>query len=224
MKYISGIFALNIPCSLDTTGDWHRSSLPWDKVDIKESDNSPLKAWGIEKNVYVRELNGRYNVANTLRACVDFLDTDKYLSVEGMRKDYLGNDKYNQELFKAVYSLKPYKTPNQWENISKIIGEEYNLLWIRYLQEQDEEIQSFVIREKSCSTTTINSDDIDNTAREKVFAFANNKSLVNLKALLYVVNKYYEKLNPNTRLLVEEFFQYNSLEKLDYILFQYNVY
>ena len=141
-----------------------------------------------------------------------------------MRKDYLGNDKYNQELFKAVYSLKPYKTPNQWENISKIIGEEYNLLWIRYLQEQDEEIQSFVIREKSCSTTTINSDDIDNTAREKVFAFANNKSLVNLKALLYVVNKYYEKLNPNTRLLVEEFFQYNSLEKLDYILFQYNVY
>lgn len=139
MKYISGIFALNIPCSLDTTGDWHRSSLPWDKVDIKESDNSPLKDWGIEKDVYVRELNGRYNVANTLRACVDFLDTDKYLSAEGMRKDYLGNDKYNQELFNAVYSLKPYKTPKQWELISRIMEKDYMMKWLNYRKKQENE-------------------------------------------------------------------------------------
>lgn len=138
MKYISGIFALNIPCSLDTTGDWHRSSLPWDKVDIKESDNSPLKDWGIEKNVYIKELNGRYNVANTLRACVDFLDTDKYLSAEGMRKDYLGNDKYNQELFRAVYSLKPHKTPTQWENISRIMEKDYMLKWLNYKKERED--------------------------------------------------------------------------------------
>ena len=29
MKYISGINALNLPCSLDTCGDWHTSALQW---------------------------------------------------------------------------------------------------------------------------------------------------------------------------------------------------
>jgi hypothetical protein len=137
MKYISGVIALNLPCSLDTTGDWHRSSLPWDKVDIKDTENSSLGAWGIEKDVFVRELDGKYNVANTLRACVDFLDTDKYLSAEGMRRDYLGNDKYNQELFNAVYSLKPHKTAEQWSNISKVMEKDYMLKWLNYLKAKE---------------------------------------------------------------------------------------
>lgn len=29
MKYLSGIFALNLMCDLDTFGDWHTSAIDW---------------------------------------------------------------------------------------------------------------------------------------------------------------------------------------------------
>ena len=51
MKYISGVYALNLPCSLETTGDWHQSSLDWNNIPYKESDNSIFSSWGIEKQM-----------------------------------------------------------------------------------------------------------------------------------------------------------------------------
>ena len=57
MKYVTGIFALNLPCSLDTCGDWHSCSINWDNVDIRESNNSILKDYGIETNQSVKFLN-----------------------------------------------------------------------------------------------------------------------------------------------------------------------
>lgn len=29
MKYLSGIFALNLMCNLNTFGDWHTSAIDW---------------------------------------------------------------------------------------------------------------------------------------------------------------------------------------------------
>ena len=139
MKYISGIYALNIPCSLDTTGDWHRSSLPWKEVELKDSEESPLKGLGIEKDVYIRELGRSFNVANTLRACVDFLDEGKYLSASGMRRDYICNDKYDRTLFEMVYALKPYKTEEQWNRIRKIMEKDYMLKWIGFEKEKEDQ-------------------------------------------------------------------------------------
>ena len=32
MEYITGQYALNLSCSLNTTGDWHTSALNWKNV------------------------------------------------------------------------------------------------------------------------------------------------------------------------------------------------
>lgn len=40
MKYISCIHDLNLPCSLETCGDWHTSALQWVDLHMRESDNS----------------------------------------------------------------------------------------------------------------------------------------------------------------------------------------
>ena len=66
MLYISGIPALNIPCpTLDTSGDWHRSGLNWSKVPLWDSDLSFWGDWGIQSDIYIRELDGYFNVADT---------------------------------------------------------------------------------------------------------------------------------------------------------------
>ncbi len=137
MNYISGYFALNTPCSLDTTGDWHQSCLQWDKIKFADSRNSPLGDWGIEKNVYVYPLHGCYNVANHIRACIDFLDTDNYSHASGMREDYIANDKYNNVVFEQVYKLKASKTAEQWQKISKTMEKDYKLQWLHFLSNKE---------------------------------------------------------------------------------------
>lgn len=137
MNYISGYYALNTPCSLDTTGDWHQSSLPWDKVQLSDSKNSPLGDWGIERNVYVYPLHGRYNVANHIRACLDFLVNDNYSHASGMRNDYIANEKYNNMIFEQVYKLKKIKTPFQWQKISKTMEKDYKLDWLHFLASKE---------------------------------------------------------------------------------------
>lgn len=36
MRYITGIHALNLPCKLETSGDWHISAIQWDFPKVKE--------------------------------------------------------------------------------------------------------------------------------------------------------------------------------------------
>jgi len=52
MEYITGIHALNIPCKLDTSGDWHASALKWEKISTAESKDSLFGDYGIEQNIY----------------------------------------------------------------------------------------------------------------------------------------------------------------------------
>ena len=137
MKYISGIFALNIPCPLGTTGDWHRSSLTWNKLRLHESDDSVMKEKGIEKDVYVRELGGRYNVANHIRAIADLLDDGDYVTAEGMRNDYLDDDRrFDSTLFEYVYALKETKSECDWWRISLRGEQDYMLKWLKFLEEK----------------------------------------------------------------------------------------
>lgn len=135
MKYISGVVALNIPCSLDTCGDWHRTSIDWKHIKLMESDGSYLGDWGIEKDIFIPELNIECNVANTLRACIDLLITGNYISSQGMKNDFICNDKLTPVLFDKVYSLKT-KGISNWAQISYRMGKEYGLQWLNYLEEK----------------------------------------------------------------------------------------
>lgn len=76
MEYITGFYALNLPCQLETTGDWHRHSLNWSKPNIKNSENSIFREYGIETNrdLSFAGLNSKHNVANHIRACLDIIE------------------------------------------------------------------------------------------------------------------------------------------------------
>ena len=73
MKYITGIHALNLRCSLETCGDWHQSGIQWTRPTIRDSAESVFGDFGIEKNSNVPENPGTHWVADHIRALLDLL-------------------------------------------------------------------------------------------------------------------------------------------------------
>ncbi len=132
MKYVTGIFALNLPCSLDTCGDWHSCSINWDNVDIRESNNSILKDYGIETNQSVKFLNKskKYNVANHIRALLDMLIVGNYGYAQGMKEDYICNNDYTKEIFEQVLKL---NSLDNWAEINHFMIKEYKMKWLNYI-------------------------------------------------------------------------------------------
>ena len=135
MKYISGIFALNINCDLDTCGDWHQSALKLDSFTLLESENSIWGDYGIEKNKTIPGHSVKYNVANHIRALLDLIQQHNFGLAGGMREDFICNDKYNKEIFEKVYML---RNSNRWNDISRFMGKEYCLRCIDFLEEHNE--------------------------------------------------------------------------------------
>ena len=133
MLYITGIHALNLPCKLETCGDWHQSGISWDYPITRESDNSFFKEYGIEPGHYIPEHNGQFNVANTIRALLDLLYEGNFAVAQGMKNDYICNDKYTNEVFQKVYEM---NNLNNWELINAFMKKEYKLSWIRFLNER----------------------------------------------------------------------------------------
>lgn len=132
MKYVTGIFALNLPCSLDTCGDWHSCSINWDNVDIRESNNSILKDYGIETNQSIKFLDKskKYNVANHIRALLDMLIVGNYGYAQGMKEDYICNNDYTKEIFEQVLKL---NSLDNWAEINHFMIKEYKMKWLNYM-------------------------------------------------------------------------------------------
>ena len=131
MLYITGIYALNLTCKLNTFGDWHQSALNWKKMDVRDSVDSPFLDYGIEENNFVPEHPGCHYVANHIRALLDMLYAGQFSLAQGMRDDFIGVDEYNEEVFEKVYRL--HQLP-QWQDINNFMKCEYKLLWIRFLE------------------------------------------------------------------------------------------
>ena len=129
MKYISGAFALNLPCSLDTCGDWHASALDWSKLELRESDNSIFGEYGIERCNCVPEHTGEFNVANTLRALLDLLADGNFAVAQGARDDFICNDKYTDEFFNKTLELRGL---GNWNEIDRFMEKEYMMEWLRF--------------------------------------------------------------------------------------------
>lgn len=132
MEYISGIYALNLECELNTPGDWHQVALDWDEPFVLESSKSIYKDYGIEKNKNIVFLNKKYNVANHIRALLDLLVLSKFSQARGMRKDYICNDQYNDEIFKKVILLNGTKN---WDKIDDFMSKEYYMKWVNFKKE-----------------------------------------------------------------------------------------
>jgi len=129
MKYLSGIHALNLRCSLDTCGDWHQSALKWQDLDWRESNGSLWDEYGIEENSHIPEQPGTYKTANHIRALLDLLSDGNAAQAQGMRDQYICNDKYTMEIFAKVMKLRQLPI---WPKIDAFMGKEYYRQWLRY--------------------------------------------------------------------------------------------
>jgi hypothetical protein len=129
MQYITGIHALNLPCSLLTCGDWHRSALQWGNPKFRSSEDSFFGDYGIEYCSAVPENEGIYAVANHIRAVLDLLELGNYSTAQGMNKDFIGNGDYTAEIFDKVALMK--NLPH-WHEIDRFIEGEYYGEWIAY--------------------------------------------------------------------------------------------
>ena len=129
MRYITGQHALNLPCSLMTSGDWHQSALQWESPFFRESKDSIFGDYGIEHNVSIPEHKGVYDVANHIRALLDLLEMGKFTVAQGMNRDYICNDEYTDEIFNQVSKL--IDSP-LWPEIDCFMGREYYAQWLEY--------------------------------------------------------------------------------------------
>jgi len=129
MRYITGIHALNLLCSLETCGDWHQSALRWDRPRLRESDDSFFGDYGIETGVAIPEHDGTFAAANHIRALLDLLEAGNFSVAQGMNKDFICNDDYNDEVFAKVASMR--SLPN-WPDIDSFMGSEYYSKWLKY--------------------------------------------------------------------------------------------
>ncbi len=129
VQYITGIHALNIPCSLNTSGDWHASALSWSQPSFKNTKDSVFGVYGVELSENVPENPGKYFVANHIRACLDLIEDGRFSLVQSMRNDFICNDEYNQEIFLQVSKLQ--HSPN-WEHIRRFMKKEYRTAWLNF--------------------------------------------------------------------------------------------
>ena len=129
IKYITGSHALNLPCSLDTCGDWHTSALQWDMPFMRNSSDSIFGDYGIEHNKTIPESGGKYYVANHIRAILDLLETNRLTIAQGIKDDYICNDNYTDELFIQVTKLTALA---HWHKIDELMNKEYKNRWLDY--------------------------------------------------------------------------------------------
>ena len=135
MRYITGVHALNLPCSLETCGDWHCSALQWEKPNIRESEHSFFGDYGIEQDVTIPEHAETYAAANHIRALLDLLELGKFSVAQGMNRDFICNDRYTEEIFDKVYSMK--SLPG-WHEIDRFMGREYYGKWLNYKRRESQ--------------------------------------------------------------------------------------
>ena len=129
MQYITGVHALNLPCSLLTCGDWHSTALQWERPKMRNSENSIFGEYGIERCSSVPEHAGTYAVANHIRALLDLLELGNYSLAQGMKNDFICNDDYTEEVFGKIAMMRDL--PN-WLDIDRFMGSEYYGKWLDY--------------------------------------------------------------------------------------------
>jgi hypothetical protein len=129
MKYITGIHALNLPCSLLTCGDWHQSAIQWKEPRFGDTTQSVFGAYGIDHGVSIPGHTEKYDVANHIRALLDLLEQGVFSVAQGMNKDFICNSEYTEEVFDKVSLLHGVQ---HWPQIDRFMGREYAGEWLAY--------------------------------------------------------------------------------------------
>lgn len=138
MKYLTGILCFQIPCELDSVGSWNlskRDFLNDELFDVRESDETKLRKYGIEENKIVpfRSDDGTlYNVANHVRSYLDMLYDKKHEELTGLFYDYIKTLKCRDEIFKRVYH--GFKRGDLTNEAYQFMEREFGSNWFSYVQ------------------------------------------------------------------------------------------
>lgn len=138
MKYLTGILCFQVPCELDSVGSWGLSKKDFmndELFDIRESEDSKLKKYGIEENKIVpfRSDSGElYAVANHVRSYLDMLYDGKYDELVDLFYTHIKTLKCRDEIFKRVYNgFKRGDLPNE---AYQFMEREFGSNWFSYVQ------------------------------------------------------------------------------------------
>ncbi|WP_304626409.1 hypothetical protein [uncultured Parasutterella sp.] len=71
-----------------------------------------------------------------IRALLDLVSEGNFGYAQGMNKDFICNNKYTEEVFSKLLLL---RTSHMWEKIKGVIGKEYGVAWLRFLQNHENE-------------------------------------------------------------------------------------
>lgn len=218
MKYLTRIHALNLPCKLETCGDWHASALAWEKLNILESSSSFFGEYGIEKNKYIPALDITMPVANHIRALLDMLIANDFANAQGMRDQYLCNSKYNEEIFQKILLL---KEKENFSDIHQFMCSEYKMQWMKFYNEK---VNTNTLEMKptfnknNSKINNINSSKIDSVAITKCNAYNRNNNIDDLADLVFIGNTFWETLTKSTKNAIIDVFSYKGLEYVNYLL------
>lgn len=219
MLYITGLFALNLECSLGTTGDWHMSGMDWSKLTLADSNNSIFGTYGIERNStrLVPEHEGKqHNIANHVRACLDLIEQENYCATEGMYRDFLDEDDcYNADVFACVLHLiETY--PNRFDEINRFMGREYGTKWIFFITSKGYDA---TCKSKCPADSDLENDirtyPIDTLAQMKMAAFMSRDRIRDLYDVLFITNNYWEELSQPIQRLYRTGFAEKGIEQFD---------
>lgn len=221
MIYVTGIFALNLDCGLNTPGDWHCSALRWDNVLLKESNDMFFGDYGIELNKTIPCHREKYAVANHIRALLDILEMGNYPYAQGMNKSFISDSKFDNEIFDKVYSMKVL--PN-WAEIDDFMGKEYMMKWINYKAEVEPPKTEVSFRRKVISPENVQKINgitvynIDALCRQKALAYAARDRIRDLYDLTFIVNNRFDELSNETKDNIALAFEHKGLDYVDYLL------
>ena len=108
MIYLTGKHAMNLTYNLKTTGDWHTSALKWENLDLRESNQSIFKDYGLEYSRKIPNHAETFTVANHIRAALDLLESGHFSYLQGLNNDFICNPIYDLELFEKVARFKGF--------------------------------------------------------------------------------------------------------------------
>ena len=135
VKYISGEFALNLQCNLETCGDWHTSGMNWNNcIKRMATTEYPFFHYGIEFGKYIPSLKIYANQANHIRACLDLLKDGNFAVAQGMKNDYICNDKYDNIVMEKVMLL---RDADNWDQIDQFMTREYKNKWVSFIRKEE---------------------------------------------------------------------------------------
>lgn len=220
MRYVTGIHALNLPCALDTCGDWHASAIQWAHPMMGETDGSVFGGYGIEVGRHIPDRSETFCVANHIRALLDMLEMGDFAQAQGMRRDFICNDAYDEEIFQQAVKL---ASSPRWGEIARFMHKEYGRKWRLWSIQNGAFITYDPPRHDSMTAADsrvereIPAHGADRLMRKKCIAFMARDEIHNLFDICYMGLHHRGELSATTISMVANTISEKGIEQFDYL-------